>query len=160
MDIFAFALKMEKDGRDFYLKLAGKTKNKGLAGILEMLAEEELKHYKAIQAIHAKKHEMAPTGVLERAKNMFQRMKDFGEHFDIDISELEFYRQAMTLEEQSRDFYLDRADEAKDPQNKELFSQLAGEEKKHYILLENIADFVSRPQQWLENAEFFHIEDY
>jgi len=160
MDIFAFAMKMEKDGRDFYLKLAGKTKNKGLAGILEMLAEEELKHYKAIQAIQAKKYEMAPTGVLERAKNIFQRMKDFGEHFDIDISELEFYRQAMKLEEQSRDFYLDRADEAKDPQNKELFSQLAGEEKKHYILLENIADFVSRPQQWLENAEFFHIEDY
>ncbi len=161
MDIFAFALKMEKDGQDFYRNLAAKTKSKGLANILEMLADEELKHYRAIQDIQAQKqHQMAQASLLKRAKNVFKRMKEFGENFEADASELQLYRQAMRLEEQSRTFYLDRADEAADPKNKDRFMRLAEEEKKHYILLEHIADFVSRPQQWLENAEFFHLEDY
>lgn len=34
------------------------------------------------------------------------------------------------------------------------------EEKKHYFLLDNIIEFVSRPEQWLENAEFYHLEEY
>jgi hypothetical protein len=37
---------------------------------------------------------------------------------------------------------------------------VAGEEHKHYLLLERIIDFVSRPEQWLEDAEFYHLEDY
>ena len=28
------------------------------------------------------------------------------------------------------------------------------------FLLENMLDFISRPQTWLENAEFNHLEDY
>jgi rubrerythrin len=44
--------------------------------------------------------------------------------------------------------------------HKEIFLKLADEEKKHYFLLENIIDFVSRPQKWLENAEFYHLDEY
>ncbi|MFA5252189.1 MAG: ferritin family protein, partial [Phycisphaerae bacterium] len=77
-----------------------------------------------------------------------------------DASQIELYRQAMKLEKQSEDFYLDCADKTKDARQKQLFLQLASEEKKHCYLLENIVDFVSRPRSWLENAEFFHLEDY
>jgi rubrerythrin len=66
----------------------------------------------------------------------------------------------MKLEKQSEDFYLDRADQAKDTEQKQLFRRLASEEKKHCYLLENIVDFVSRPRSWLENAEFLHLDDY
>lgn len=37
---------------------------------------------------------------------------------------------------------------------------MAGEEKRHFFILENIIDFVSRPQSWLENAEFNKLEEY
>ena len=43
---------------------------------------------------------------------------------------------------------------------KRIFQKLAEEEKKHYFLLENIIQFVSRPETWLENAEFYHLEEY
>jgi rubrerythrin len=58
------------------------------------------------------------------------------------------------------DFYLEKADQVEDPRQKEIFKNLAAEEKKHYFLLDNIVDFLSRPDQWLENAEFCHLEDY
>jgi rubrerythrin len=51
MDIFAFAMKMEKDGETFYRDLAQKTANQGIANIFEMLADEEVKHYRTIKSL-------------------------------------------------------------------------------------------------------------
>ncbi len=160
MDIFAFAMKMEKDGEALYRNLAQTTVNQGIANIFEMLADEEVKHYKAIKALQAGDYVMAETDVLGRAKNIFERMRDFNNPLQTDAGQISLYRQAMNLERQSEDFYLDRTDQVKEPAQKNVFLQLASEEKKHYYLLENIVDFVSRPQYWLENAEFFHLEDY
>jgi rubrerythrin len=160
MDILAFAMKMEKDGEAFYRQMVPKTTNTGLSSILEMLADEEVKHYQAIRAIQAGRDAFAETDVLGRAKNIFQRIRDFGESLNTDTDQIHLYRQAMDIEKQSEDFYLDRADQVKEPKQKELFLKLAAEERKHYFLLENIIDFISRPKSWLENAEFFHFEDY
>jgi rubrerythrin len=160
MDIYAFAMKMEKDGEAFYLELARKASNKGVATILEMLADEEVKHYNAIKAMQGGAYDMAETDILGRAKNIFQRIRDFGDGFDATTDEIALYRQAMKIEKQSEDFYLDRVDQVKNPAQKELLLRLASEERKHYYLLENIVDFISRPQYWLENAEFFHFEEY
>ncbi|MFH1613968.1 MAG: ferritin family protein [Planctomycetota bacterium] len=44
VDIFDYALQMEKDGESFYREIAQKTSNKGLQAILTMLADEEVKH--------------------------------------------------------------------------------------------------------------------
>ncbi len=40
MDIYEYAMQMEKDGEDFYRKLAGNTNNPGLSKILTKLAVE------------------------------------------------------------------------------------------------------------------------
>jgi rubrerythrin len=160
MDIFAFAMKMEQDGEAFYRDLAKKTANTGIANILEMLADEELKHYKAVKALQTGPPFMAETNILGQAKNVFERIRDFDESLNIDADQIHLYHKAMDIEKQSEDFYLDRADQVKEPGQKELFLKLATEERKHYFLLENIVDFISRPKSWLENAEFFHLEDY
>lgn len=160
MNIFEYAIKMEKDGEQFYRDLAARTANTGVRNILTMLADEEVKHAEAIRAIQNEEHETKPADVLAAAKNIFQRMKEFGEEFKTDTKEAEVYRQAMEIEDKSVNFYLDRADQVKLPRQKQLFLKLAEEEKKHYRLMENLTDFVSRPRQWLENAEFFHLDQY
>jgi len=55
---------------------------------------------------------------------------------------------------------LEKAHEVKEKYQEELFLRLAEEEKKHFFLLKNIVEFVSRPETWLENAEFYHLEEY
>lgn len=73
----------------------------------------------------------------------------------------DYYRQlAQDIEERSLDFYLEKANEITEEYQKEIFLRLADEEKKHYFLLENIIEFVSRPETCLENAEFYHLEEY
>ena len=50
MDIFEYAMKMEKDGEAYYRQLA-KQVGKILGAVFTMLADEEVKHYDAIEAM-------------------------------------------------------------------------------------------------------------
>jgi rubrerythrin len=160
MNIFEYALQMEKDGEDYYRQLAQQTANKGLKSILAMLADEEVKHYNVIERMQSEDAHMADTTILTDAKNIFVQIKDTGASFDFDIKQTGLYRKAQDIEKRSRDFYLEKANEVDEQYQKELFLKLAEEEKKHYFLLDNIIEFVSRPETWLENAEFYHLEEY
>ncbi len=160
MNIFEFAMQMEKDGEAYYRQLVQQTTNKGLKAILTMLADEEVKHYNAIDKIRTGESQMTATTILADAKNIFVQLKDPGEGFDVEINQIDLYKKAQDIEKKSRDFYLEKANEVGQNYQKELFLKLAEEEKKHYFLLDNIIEFVSRPEHWLENAEFCHLEEY
>ncbi len=160
MNIFEFAMEKEKYSEDYYRQLAGKSNSKGLETVFNMLADEEAKHYKIVSDM---KEDVAPdlaeTTVLLDARDVFAKMRESVQDFNFGISQTELYRKAQQIEKQSRDFYLEKANEVERTQ-KGIFLKLADEEKKHYFLLENIIDFVSRPETWLENAEFYHLEEY
>ena len=160
MDIFDYAMQMERDGEEYYRCLAQQTENKGLKTISTMLAEEEAKHYEIIQNMKTEKPRLPETSILSDAKNIFIQMKESKEKIDFDIEQTEFYRKAQTIEQKSIDFYLEKANEVDQEYRKQIFLKLAAEEKKHYFMLENIIEFVSRPEAWLENAEFYHLEEY
>jgi rubrerythrin len=159
-NIFEYAMQMEKDGEDYYRQLAQQASNDGMRTILTMLADEEVKHYNALEKIQSQKTQIVESGILTDAKNVFAQIKESGESFDFDISQADLYKKARDIEKKSQDFYTEKASEVTQEYQKELFLKLADEEKKHYVLLDNIIDFVSKPEQWLENAEFFHLEDY
>lgn len=160
MNIFEYAMQMEKDGENYYHQLAKQTANIGLKTILTMLADEETKHYNAIERMKTEEPQMADTTILTDAKNVFVKIKESNENFAFDIKQTELYKRAQDIEKKSRDFYLEKANETEKKYQKRIFQKLAEEEKKHYFLLENIIQFVSRPETWLENAEFFHLEEY
>ncbi len=160
MNIFDFAMEKEKFSEDYYRQLAAKSNNKGLATVFNMLADEEVKHKKIVSDMKRDiTPDLAETTVLSDAKDLFGKMRESAQRFDFNISQPKLYRKAIEIEEQSRDFYLEKANEVTKAQ-KEIFLKLADEEKKHYFLLENIIEFVSRPETWLENAEFYHLEEY
>ncbi|MFH1883608.1 MAG: ferritin family protein [Planctomycetota bacterium] len=160
INIFEYAMQMEKDGEDYYRQLVHQTANKGMRTILTMLADEEVKHYNAVEKMKTEKPQIAETKILTDAKSVFVQIKESGESFDFDIKQTELYRQAQDIEKKSRDFYLEKANEVTEEYQKEIFLKLADEEKSHYFLLDNIIEFVSKPEQWLENAEFYHLEEY
>lgn len=154
-------MQMELDGRHFYLDLAEKTNNKGIKNILTMMAESEAKHYNIILSMQ--RNDKIPystdTEVLTEVKNIFERMKEEKKEIDVDVSQVEFYKKALQVETDSEKFYLERADEEKDPHKKEIFLTLAKEEKSHCILLENLVDLVSQPDTWIENPEWYHVDE-
>jgi rubrerythrin len=159
MDIYEYAMQMEKDGEDYYRELAQKTMNPGIKKILTMLADAEVKHYNVFQSM--KRNENVPdtdTEILNKTKNIFIKMREEKETV-LDVTQTELYKKAQDIEKRSRDFYLEKADEAA-ASRRAIFIRIADEEKKHYFILEKIIDFVSRPETWLENPEWYHLDEY
>lgn len=160
MDIFEFALEKERLSEVDYHQLAEHTKNVGLKNIFEMLAAEEVKHCKAIEQMRQSvPAAVTDTCVLSDARALFEKMRKGVDDLSLGSSELELYEKARKIESESEQFYLNKADEVEDEQQRRIFLQLAEEEHKHFVVLENICDFVSEPQCYLENAEFVHLED-
>jgi len=160
MDIFEYALQMEKDGEDYYHEIADKTGNRGLKDVMNMLADEEKNHFRAIKGMKEKLYSLAQTNIVEDVKNVFVRMRQSGEVFEPGESEVEMFRKAQEIETESRDFYDEKSKEVEDGDQKRLLERLASEEQKHYNMLENIIDFVCKPNRWLENAEWYHLDEY
>jgi len=162
MNIYKYAMKMEKDSENYYNELANKTDNTGLQNILKMLANDEVKHYYIIEQMIKTdaSAELAETDILKNAKNIFIKIKGKDLVFDFDLLQVDFYRKAQEIEEKSYKFYLEKSDKVEIKSQKKIFLKLAGEEKKHMFLLENLVEFVSRPETWIENAEFNHLDDY
>ena len=159
MDIYEYAMQMEKDGENLYREVASKTSDPGLRAILTMLADAEVRHYKLFQNMkNNDKLRMPDAPILNDVKNIFIEMRE-KKQFEADVSQVELYKKAQGIEEQTRDFYLAKAEEVATDQQ-EIFLKIAAEEKRHYIILENIIRLVSKADIWLENPEWYHLEDY
>jgi rubrerythrin len=165
MDIYEFALQMEKDGEIYYRELKKENSSAGLKKIFTLLADEEVKHYKLIEKLRRKSDspQLEDTQILKNVKNIFIEMKNSKQEWHIDATkETIAYSKAYDIERRSRIFYQEKAAEAKDEQAQMFLSKLAKEEEKHMLIMENIVEFVSRPEpgNWLENAEWHHLDEY
>jgi rubrerythrin len=161
MNIFDFAIEKEQFAEQYYRKLSESAPHKGLISIFSMLADEEHGHCEVISKMkQGTPAEIADTILLTNAKTIFAKMRQSREKFKFGDSQIDLYKKAQDIEQDSRSFYRQKANEAQDPRQKAIFNTLAEEENKHYFLLENIIEFVHRPQTWLENAEFHHLEQY
>ena len=78
MNVYEYAMKVEKDGELDYRELADKTSDVGLKSILNMLADEEVKHYVVFDKMN--KNQVIPTqphvDVFDNAKTIFQKMRE------------------------------------------------------------------------------------
>lgn len=165
MDIYQFAMQMEKDGENYYRQLAKDCGVSGLAKIFTMLADEEVKHYITIEKLSRKEEnpQLADTKILENVKNVFLSMQTAKEEFFIDTTKAaSAYRKACSLEDTSQKFYQEKASLVETEQERQILARLAKEEEKHLRIMESIVEFVSRPEpgNWLENAEWSHLDDY
>lgn len=160
MDVYTYAMDMEKESERYYRELGQNCGNVELDGVFGLLADEEARHYDLLKEMRAKSDlKEVPSTLLSDVKTIFQQIRAKGE-FSCSLDQAEMYEKAQTVEEKTKAHYLDRAERAASAAEKALFERLAGEEQKHWTLLDNIIELVSRPEQWIEDAEFTHFEDY
>ena len=159
MNIYDYAMQMERDGEQFYRGLAETSPSQGMARILNKLADDEAKHYSIVAKMaEGAEPDMAETTVLTDAKNIFAQMQ--GQPFELGGPQVDAYRQAQEIERKSRDFYREKAEQVTTPAAKAIMQKIADEEQRHFVLLDRIIEFMDRPRTWLENAEFTHLDEY
>lgn len=163
MNILDYAMEFEQDSETYYRGLAERTSLPGLKKILVMLADEEVKHYTIIKNLAENvTQEFPDSDIIMNVITIFSELQKENRKSKVVIEkpEVEIYRKALEFEAKSRDFYKERAAEAGSEAERAILMKLAEEEQKHYRLVENLIEFTRRPDTWLEDAEFHHLEEY
>ncbi len=158
MDILKFAIEMEKEGEQYYKEQAQHNRDNGLYTVFMNLAKDECHHAQIIEnKIKGIAYQPEPT-ISNQTKNVFDGLDDF----DVEIKEipqqLDAYRMALQKEQESIDLYKKLLKEA--TEDKSLFEFLIKQEEEHFRILDEIVKLVSRPNEWVEDAEFGKREEY
>ena len=162
MNVFDFAMQMEMDGKAYYEKLARQTSLPGLQTIFSRLAGDEQKHYEIFRELRAsgKAPAMQESTTLADARNIFAELLKGAKIATGCKDDLAAYQQAMKLEADSFKLYEDAAAKEKRDDVRTLLLKIAGEEHKHFNILENIYQFVNAPNQYLAWGEFSNLEEF
>jgi rubrerythrin len=163
MNVFEHAMKMEEDGRAFYLEHAGKVSEPALKRILQELADDEQKHYNLFKAMNEQhkavygKSDM--TEIFSTARNVFEELRDQNRDFSFAKDAGKAWVVASDVEKKSEAFYREKAREMKDEKQKQIWNAIADEEHRHWNIIEHVIQFLDRPKQWLADAEWTSLED-
>lgn len=164
MNIFDFAIEFEIENRKLYEEFAEKTANEDLKSVFLELADEEKKHEKIVRQLKEKQTaDNVEAGILPKAKEVLEKiakgLPKGGEGVFVD-EQVDVYKKAIDIEAKSYKFYDEKAEESDSEEVKKAFKRLAEEERKHERIIENIIEMVDRPNTWLEDARWYHLEDY
>src|SRR6056297_1902877 len=162
MGIYKFALNFEKENREYYEKCASQTKSEHLRKIFNYLANEEKKHEEIVRKLADGEMDPYESDILPKSKEIFQTMADdISKNENIyEADNLGIYRKAVKMEQESHDFYKEKADETDNSAEKKVLMSLAKEERRHEIILDNILQHMERPEEWVEHAMFNKMEEY
>lgn len=155
MNVYEYAMKVEREGEAYYRDMASKAKNPGLKRIFTMLADEEVKHFNVFRNMMKKEDiDLNKLDLITDTKTIFQTLEEEKDNVDLDSEHIQYYKDAIAREDNSYDFYAQKAQELEDEVEKDIFLQIANEEKKHKRVLEEIVVYLEEPASWVASAEF------
>jgi len=161
MDIYQFAINFEKENREYYEKCAEKTEDQSIKSVFLELSAEEAKHERIVRELRDNNEiEDLEFDIIPKVNEVFSQIKEGMPDKVMPTEQADIYDKALNMEEKSKDFYSEKAKEAKDGRVSEVLERLAKEEKKHEDIIRSIKELVNRPNTWLEDAEWYHLEDY
>lgn len=159
MNVFEHAMQMEKDGEAYYRELAEKTQHNGHKTILNMLADEEVRHYNTFKGMMTGKVGLEDTVLTGEVKNVFQQLREDIKSLDvIEKDHADLYAKARQVEADSEAFYREKAEEMDTEEAKAMWNRIADEEHKHFIILDNMIEMLQSPDRWIEDAEWHNLD--
>ena len=166
LEALQLALKMEQDGRKFFLEASEKASHPLAQGTFNALADWELEHIRIIERFYASLKDkgewesvesLQPQegSVVATFKTIFQ---DAREHVDetakAATGDLEAHRMARDFEEKISIFYRERAAQTTTEDARVFYEFMARQEAEHYEILENGLEYMEDPAKWTERGEW------
>jgi len=156
-----YAIKMEEDGKAFYLQACGESSNELGRKLLESLAKQEDYHrakfqqiYESIRKEHAWPQVDFKLDGGRTLRTIFARQTEGGKACAPgDETELAVVQQAMRMEGDSYDFYHVRAEQAESDAEREFFQDIAAEEREHQLVMTDYYEFLKNPAGWFVKSE-------
>jgi len=159
MNIFEIAMEKEQEVKTYYEKLAEETPHLGIKKIFTLLAADEQIHFDAVQAMGKE----AACGIPADSPALEAAQKVLGDFFGDTVpasklkKDLDSYRHALLVEAESVQFYEGILETVQDKDMKKVLTTILRQEREHYNVVENLYDYVLRPEYFLEWAEFSNL---
>lgn len=161
MNDLKFAIEMELDGQKYYLEQAQINKDNNLHSVCLMLAADEKEHARILtERMNEDSGQLPESNILSKAKNIFEDVPDIKIEGKSPSNQTDFYATAAKMEKESIDLYTQYLSKAQGVKEKELFEYLIEQEKQHFAVLDELAAWLRRADEWVEDAEFGKREEY
>lgn len=158
MKIQDYAIEKEEAAKNYYEDLSKCSKNPGIKKIFAMLAEEEQKHCDILNHIGNFNGMGNESSLLENSAELLISSLKTDKESLCNSESIGAYEKAIEMEHESIRIYENAFSETDDPEAKKAFRFLADQEIKHKSLLENIIEFVTKPERTVEHAEFARLD--
>jgi len=163
LQILQLAIRMERDGKKFYLRVSRESQHELGKKLLETLAGEEDVHRqqfeKIFEAIRQKqawpKTDFHPDKG-RHIKTIFVQVATGTEPST--VTEQDAIKVAIDMENQSYDLYKTQATSATSATEKDFFEALAAEERGHQIALTDYLEFLQDPADWFTMKECHSLD--
>lgn len=161
MNVFDFAIKMEREIEGHYERLAAQAETEESRTIFELLAQSEREHVGHLTMMKDQTDPaVARSEVMEGVQPRLDRLVRVLSHNEVQEGDADGYRQAVRMEEVSIRLYEKLAEKEHDPAARDLLLMLAREEECHLEEVENIYDFIESPRTYLASGEFSNLSPY
>lgn len=155
------AIQMEMDGKKFYLKASQESSNELGKQLLQTLAKEEDSHRVRFEKIYEQVREQDEFPEVDFRPDNGQALRTvfseagngLAEHSTPLGSELDAVQTAMEMENKTRDFYLDRAENAISEAEKKFYTAVASEETEHHLVLLDYYEYLKDPAGYFTGKE-------
>lgn len=152
----AAAIKLEEDGREFYLGSAAKTESELVKRMFESLAADETDHIDWLHAMDPGVESSldANRALYAKLKGVFADAPAAG-GAESDSAAIDV---AIGMEEKAAAVYAEWAAEGESEEIRKLGAILAGQERFHRQLLENMKEYLNSPGDWFLSEERWNFE--
>jgi rubrerythrin len=160
------AIRMEIDGKEFYLKSSKASQNERGAKLFKTLAAEETIHERVFTEIYNKlktKQQWPDTKIpahnTKKLQTVFRTaIEKIGKEYTAAKAEIDAVKTGMTMENKTLDYYKNRGAKAAFPAEKQLYESFAGEESGHFRLLQDYYEFLTSPADYFNKMEHSSVD--
>ena len=161
------AIKMEIDGKAFYLKASEESSNELGKKLLKSLAEEEDIHRQTFEKIYKsiqKKQGWPAVTDFHPDKGKHLRtvfgeaIEKTGKGIEVPSTELGAVKKAMELENKTFDYYKSQQEGATSAAERDFYQALSAEERQHYLVLLDYYEYLNDPAAYFVGKEHPSLE--
>jgi len=162
LEALQIAIRMEIDGKDYYLKAGQSSQNKIGQKLFNTLADEEDVHRQKFEeiyrAIQSKKSWPEVNFQPHKAGELRSLFAQASKNVQSTKTELEAVKTAMEMENKTFDFYREQAGKAGFATEKKYYEMLAGQESIHHAVLLDYFEYVKDPAGWFTLKEHHSLD--
>ena len=161
LEALQFAIRMEIDGKEYYLTISEETSTAAGKSLLQSLAAAEDFHRQKFVEIYEvlRGRQSWPVIILQspsagELRTVFSRAaEELSSNVKPLATELVAIEKAMEMENRSYDYYKSQETEAEHDVERDFYKNLAAEERVHQLALLDYYEYLKDPAGWFVRTE-------